>query len=154
MSCVVIEMPPLSLIAKFGKVMTFEYGDLTPSHFSASINWIVEMSDATKWALTNEEAALLSGMNVGEYAEARKMAYECTLFALRAKSTERISLLLQIWRKLDALGFDERTSISVFNKPNNSKLLKGESIKVFLLESNSLTGFYAINLYLESISEI
>lgn len=134
--------------------MTFSYGDLTPEHFSASINWIVEMSDATKWALTNEEAALLLGMNEGEYAQARKMAYEGIPFLLRIESAERISLLLQIWKTLNLLGFDEQTSISVFNKPNSNKLFKGKSIKLFLLESDSLTEFYAVNLYLQSVSEI
>ena len=134
--------------------MTFNYDDLTPEHFSASINWIAKMSDSTKWALTNEEASFLLGMNVEEYAEARKMAYEGIPFSLRIELAERISLLLQIWKKLNSLGLDEQTSISVFNKPNSSKLFKGKSIKLFLLENNSLTAFYAVNLYLQSVSEI
>lgn len=134
--------------------MTFNYDDLTPEHFSASINWIAKMSDSTKWALTNEEASFLLGMNVEEYGEARKMAYEGIPFSLRIELAERVSLLLQIWKKLNSLGLDEQTSISVFNKPNSSKLFKGKSIKLFLLENNSLTAFYAVNLYLQSVSEI
>ena len=134
--------------------MTFNYDDLTPEHFSASINWITKMSDPSKWDLTNEEASLLLGMNVGEYAETLKMACEGIPFSLRIESAERMSLLLQIWKKLNSLGFDEQTSISVFNQPNSSKLFKGKPIKLFLLESNSLTVFYAVNLYLQSVSEI
>lgn len=144
----------LSLIANLEKVMTFNYDDLTPEHFSASIDWIAKMSDATKWTLADEEVSLLLGINVAEYAEMRKMAFEGIPFSLRTESAERISLLLHMWKKLNSLGFDEQTSISIFNRPNNSKLLKGKSIKRFLLEGNSLGEFYAVNLYLESISEI
>ena len=131
--------------------MTFHYSDLTPQHFATSIAWVSDMSAPTKWNLTTEETAILIGMDFREYLETRKMANEGQPFSLQPEVAERISLLLGIWKRLQLLGFDEETAIAVFNRPNTGELLNGKSIKLFLLESNSLAKYYAVNLYLEKI---
>jgi hypothetical protein len=130
--------------------MTFSYDDITPEHCAACIKWVTKMSTPTEWDLTISEVAILLGMNVSEYVETQNMASESLPFLLRAESAERISLLLGISKRLHLLGLDEKTSISAFNRINNGKLMKGKSIKNFLLEENSLPAFYAVNLYIES----
>ncbi|WP_323816469.1 hypothetical protein [Cellvibrio sp. NN19] len=129
--------------------MTFNYADLTPQHFVASINWIWKMSAPSKWNLTPEEIAILIGMNVREYLEIQKMANEDQSFLLQPDVAERLSLLLGIWKRLQLMGFSDDTAIAVFNRKNNGELLNGKSIKSFLLESSSLAEYYAVNSYLE-----
>lgn len=129
--------------------MTFNYADLTPQHFAASVNWISKMSAPNKWNLTPEEIAILVGMNIREYLEIQKMANKDQLFLLQPEAAERLSLLLGIWKRLQLIGVDEETAIAIFNKPNTGELLNGKSIKLFLLESSSLAEYYAVNLYLE-----
>lgn len=130
--------------------MTFNYDSLTPEHFAASINWISKMSAETRWNLTTDEAAILIGMNLSEYIEIQKMASDGRSFSLQAGTAERLSLLLGTFRRLQLMGLDERTATPLFNKANNGGLLAGKSIKNFLLESNSLAAFYAVNVYLDA----
>lgn len=129
--------------------MTFNYDSLTPEHFAASITWLSKVSDETRWNLTTAEAAVLIGMNLSEYIEIQKMASDGRSFSLQTGTIERLSLLLGTFRRLQLMGFDERTATSLFNKANNGELLRGKSIKNFLLESNSLAAFYAVNVYLD-----
>ncbi len=130
--------------------MTFNYNDITSEHYAACIKWATKMSATTEWNLTSNEMAALLNMDTAEYIEIQKKADEGIPFSLRNESTERISLLLRISKRLHLLGLDEQTSISLFKKANNGNLLKGKSIRQFLLESNSVASFYAVALYLES----
>lgn len=130
--------------------MALSYDELTAEHFEACMNWIAKMSSPTKWNLSTEEVAILLGMNVGEYNEMKDMSRKDHSFSLRNESAERISLLLGIWKRLQLLGFDEPTAISVFNRANKGELLRGKSIKQFLLENNSTAAFYSVNIYLET----
>lgn len=130
--------------------MTFNYDALTPEHFSAGIRWIAKMSEKSRWNLTTKEAAILVGMKFNAYIETQKMASEGRSFSLQAGTAERISLLLGISKRLQSIGVDEMLATSMFNRVNNGELLSGKSIKKFLLESDSVAAFYAVNEYLEA----
>ena len=139
-----------NLIGPTGASMAFHFYELTPQHYIASINWISKISSPSEWNLTAEEVAILLGMNVSEFIRLQEMALEANEFSLRRESAERISLLLGIWKRLQLLGFDEKTAIHAFNRVNTGELMKGKSIKIFLLENNSMAAFYAVNIYLQA----
>jgi hypothetical protein len=44
-------------------------------------------------------------------------------------------------------------AIGMFNQPNSGALLKGQSIKTYLLEANNIDAFYEIKRYLHSYSQ-
>lgn len=130
--------------------MLFSFDRVTPEHCTACIKWVTKMGAPNRWNLTASEMAILLGMNVSEFIEIQKMTHQGIPFLLRNESSERISLLLGMHKRLSLLGLDEQTSVLVFNRANDGELLKGKSIKNFLLERKSLEALYAVNLYLET----
>lgn len=127
--------------------------DLTQDHLITSIQWIVKMGEHDRWNLTSEEiAALLGGIKVETYQDMRHRAASGLPITMTSDTVERLSLLLGIWKALQLLVPHERPDLALtwFNKPNSSPLLNGMSIKHYLLENNTLEGFYVVRDYLSS----
>ncbi len=127
--------------------------DLTQDHLITSILWVTKMSERNRWNLTPEEiAALLGGITIESYQDMCHRAESGLSITMTPDTVERLSLLLGIWKALQLLVPVERPDLAFewFNKPNNSPLLQGKSIKDYLLENNTLESFYTVRDYLNS----
>ncbi|RYY02145.1 MAG: hypothetical protein EOO53_14000 [Gammaproteobacteria bacterium] len=127
--------------------------DLTQDHLTTSVQWISKMSSQERWNLTTEEtAALLGGIEGKTYKAMQQRAESGLPITMTPDTVERLSLLLGIWKALQLLVPVERPDLAFewFNKPNNSPLLQGKSIKDYLLENNTLESFYTVRDYLNS----
>lgn len=130
-----------------------KYEFLTQEHFLAAISWISKMCSSEYWNLTDSEAAKLLGMkDTATYKELVTQALTNQSIFMSDETSERISLLLGIWKYSQILAPANRADLAIklFNTPNSSSLLQGNSIKDFLLQNNSISHFYTIKRYLAS----
>lgn len=128
---------------------------LTQAHFVAAINWISKMCKSEYWNLTDNEAAKLLGMkDAATYKELVTQALTNQFIFISDETSERISLLLGIWKYSQILAPANRADLAnkLFIAPNSNPLLQGNSIKDFLLKNNSIDNFYTIKRYLASAS--
>jgi hypothetical protein len=125
-------------------------------HITAAIGWMSEMCVAENWNISDEEArTLLSLGEHGSFSELRTQAANNETLSLSDETIQRLSLLLGIWKHSQILAPAGRKdlALSVFNRPNSGALLKGQSIKTYLLEANNIDAFYEIKRYLQSYSQ-
>lgn len=125
--------------------------DLTQNHLIAGIKWISLMSDTDRWDLTDEQVAnLLGEIDVKEYVKLREKAEQDQNLVVSTEMIERLSLLLGIWKNLQLLVPSSRPDLAYtwFKKPNTGSMLKGRSIKDYLLESKDINTFHAVKQYL------
>jgi len=128
--------------------------DLTQSHLSAGIKWILMMSEPNCWNLTSEEAAALCGIATQTYHDIQQSVERDLPIVMTADTIERLSLLLGIWKGLQYLVPNDRQNLAFawFNKTNSSALLQNTSIKNYLLQNNTIASFYVVRDYLNSNS--
>ena len=141
------------MVTVMDKPIVNSISDVTQDHLITGILWITKMGSPERWNLTAAEiAALLGGLTVDAHQEMLRRT-ECGLpITMTPDTVERLSLLLGIWKALQLLVPIGRQDLAFnwFNKPNNSPLLNGMSIKYYLLENNTLESFYTVRDYLNS----
>lgn len=124
--------------------------NLTHDHLIAGVQWLSKMIVPDRWNLTNQEAASLLGIETATFQEMERKALNGQPVALTNDTLERLSLLLGIWKGLNLFVPHERQDLAFkwFYKPTTSATLNSKSIKVFLLESNTLESFHTVITYL------
>ena len=129
--------------------------DITQEDLAVSIQWFARMSAPERWNLTDAEISSLLGETIENYQEIQMRVKLGLPFELPVETILRLSLLLGIWKELQLLvpAGREGLAFTWFNKPNNSPVLKGKTIKNYLLENNTLDGFYIVRSYLDSKSQ-
>ena len=128
--------------------------DITQEHLAVTIQWLAKMSTPECWSLTDAEAASLLGETIENYKKIQQRVKLSLPVELTVETILRLSLLLGIWKELQLLVPTGREDLAFtwFNKPNNSPILRGRTIKSYLLENNTLDGFYIVRSYLNSQS--
>lgn len=125
-------------------------------HLAAAISWMSEMCLPEKWGISDIEASTLLGLEKQvSFSELRTQAANNETLSLSNETIQRLSLLLGIWKHLQILAPAGRRDLAIgmFNQPNSGTLLKGQSIKTYLLETNNIDAFYEIKRYLQSYSQ-
>jgi hypothetical protein len=81
---------------------------------AASILWIHTMSHKDKWNLTSNEIADLLGLPVETYQDILQRVTKKESIDLKVNTLERLSLLLGIWKCLQAYGSNRQNRFSLF----------------------------------------
>ena len=131
-----------------------EYPDITTAHGAAAVKWISEMSVANCWNLTDEEVAkILGGVSLSNYLKLKNNAKEASSLEASKNILLSISILLGIWKCLQLVVPQNRRDLAYawFDKSNSSELLRGKSIKQYLIEHQSNEALCAVRSYLEKV---
>jgi|GEM_PF-6573548 len=123
---------------------------LNAEHLSVSLRWLNLMSVEEKWGLAHEEKLrLLGNISDLEFDSLRNLDERNSLTELAISVLERLVLLILIAKNLAAMVGAEQ-SLKAFNADNSNRIFNYQSLKSYLLDSESVEQFYMVLRYLEN----
>ena len=123
---------------------------LSSEHLIVALRWLDIMSSKTKWNLTHTEKLNLLG-NISDAQLTALCSYDQSgqLSEFAQSVLQRLVLLIGIARDLAALVGSEN-SYMLFSKKNSHAMFESQSIKDFLLNSESIESYELVLTYLEN----
>lgn len=112
--------------------------------------WLERMSAGDKWSLTRDEMAnLLGDMPVRTLSRQLQIAKETKEFSATRDVRDRLSILLGIYKALSLVA-PKGQADEFFKRSNTGPMLRGKSIKQFLLDDSSMESLISVRAYLKS----
>lgn len=123
---------------------------LGAKHLIAGLRWLNAMAAEDKWNLSHaEKLTLLGNVSDVEFNSLQELDKTCELTKLAESALERLVILIGIERNLNALVSSEH-SYKAFKHKNSNSIFNGQSLKDFLLNSESVDSYYVVLRYLEN----
>lgn len=123
---------------------------LSSEHLIVALRWLDIMSSETKWNLTHtEKLNLLGNISGAQLIALHSYDQSCQLSEFAQSVLQRLVLLIGIARDLAALVGSEN-SYMLFSKKNSHAMFESQSIKGFLLNSESIESYEQVLTYLEN----
>lgn len=124
---------------------------LGSEHAAASIRWMKNVAMVQFELNVDETLELLGGLKRRTWFELVKKAEAHQDVSISRDVMERFSLLIGIYKAMKLSVPDSPKALTqFFNQPSSANLLRGLSVKTYLLEQGSMAALYNVRRYFDA----